>query len=400
MTSAITNRALTVRSTSVKAPCKAIASSNITLSGEQTIDSRAIVEDDRVLCSGQTDSAENGPWVCETSTWTRPVDFDNESEILSGVIIAVDNPSGSSGLYRMTYTGTITLGTTDITVTASNISVIDEDNFSSDSAVAPPSQQSTAVYVGATADTKIAASILDEDTMSSNSATKSSSQQALKAYVDTQITANTYAPSKPTATVHTTSTTHSFQAGTIWAWVRVIGAGGGGGGADATVANSGMGGAAGGYSEAIIDVDALGTKESTITIGSGGVGGATSVDGTAGTSSVYNDGTTTITCNGGDGGIENHDNSTVVNGGTATGGSINITGQGHWASNSAGQGHEDRGGETPLGFTSSVRAGLLTEKDALSGWGAGGASGAGNGTADQEAGGDGADGVVIIFEHS
>jgi len=56
--------------------------------------------------------------------------------------------------------------------------VIDEDNFATNSATRPPSQQSVKAYVDALPD------VIDEDNMSSNSATRPPSQQSTKAYVD------------------------------------------------------------------------------------------------------------------------------------------------------------------------------------------------------------------------
>lgn len=183
MASSVRERLKTVQSTSVKAPCKAIATGNLTLSGEQTVDSRALVTGDRVLCSAQTDASENGPWVVDTSSWTRPLDFNNEEEILSGVLVVVDNPSGSSGTYFIKFTGTLVLGTTDFTITASNLTVLDEDLFTSNSADTAPSQQSTKVYV----DTEVADLLIDEDTMVSNLDTKAPTQQSTKKYVDDNV---------------------------------------------------------------------------------------------------------------------------------------------------------------------------------------------------------------------
>ena len=53
----------------------AVARSNITLSGEQTIDGHSCVSGDRVLAVGQTTGAARGAYVVSTGAWTRVADF-------------------------------------------------------------------------------------------------------------------------------------------------------------------------------------------------------------------------------------------------------------------------------------------------------------------------------------
>ena len=59
------------------------------------------------------------------------------------------------------------------------LSLIDEDDMSTNSATRPPSQQSVKAYADG-----LALSLIDEDNMSTNSATRPPSQQSVKAYVD------------------------------------------------------------------------------------------------------------------------------------------------------------------------------------------------------------------------
>ena len=91
-----------------------------------------------------------------------------------------------------------------------DVPITDEDDMSSNSATAIPSQQSVKAYVdsqiltkdntdeitegstnlyftNARADARITNALIDEDNMSSNSATKLPSQQSVKAYVDSQV---------------------------------------------------------------------------------------------------------------------------------------------------------------------------------------------------------------------
>jgi hypothetical protein len=60
--------------------------------------------------------------------------------------------------------------------------ILDEDNFSSDSATALATQQSIKAYVA----TQTHLSLIDEDNLASDSATRPPSQQSVKAYVDSQ----------------------------------------------------------------------------------------------------------------------------------------------------------------------------------------------------------------------
>lgn len=58
-----------------KPSARVIATSNITLSGLQTIDGTALSSGDRVLAAGQSTSSQNGLWVAASSGWARPADF-------------------------------------------------------------------------------------------------------------------------------------------------------------------------------------------------------------------------------------------------------------------------------------------------------------------------------------
>jgi len=73
-----------------------------------------------------------------------------------------------------------TAGGTPLAKESDNLSLIDEDNMSTNSATRPPSQQSVKAYVDALPD------VIDEDNMSSDSATRPPSQQSVKAYADTK----------------------------------------------------------------------------------------------------------------------------------------------------------------------------------------------------------------------
>jgi len=95
-----------------------------------------------------------------------------------GTVVKSTGESGSAKFLRTDGDGTCSWQIPPDTNT--QLTLIDEDNMSSDSATSVPSQQSVKAYVDAGD-----LSLIDEDNMSTNSATRPPSQQSVKAYVDT-----------------------------------------------------------------------------------------------------------------------------------------------------------------------------------------------------------------------
>lgn len=89
MTTSATDRAALVTDVSIKTPCRVATSSNITLSGTQTIDGVAVAAGDRVLVKNQTTATENGIYVVSATAWTRAVDFDGPRDIAEGTLIYI-----------------------------------------------------------------------------------------------------------------------------------------------------------------------------------------------------------------------------------------------------------------------------------------------------------------------
>lgn len=153
--------------------------------------------------------------------------------------------------------------------------------------------------------------------------------------------------------------------------------GGGGAGGDGSGSPSGAGG---GYARKLIDVSSI--SSSTITVGAGGPYGSTGA-GASGGATTWDDGTNTVTGNGGAGGQASL--SSYRNGGTASGGDINIQG------GSAGA----YGGNSVFGFGGNPRSGTSNSNATYNarGYGAGG-GGSGGGSQ----GGGGTGGIVIVWE--
>lgn len=118
MPSTATNRlqGLTT-SVAVKPPCITVATTNITLSGLQTISGVTVTEGDRVLVKGQSTAADNGIYNASTGAWTRALDFDGDLDAVSGTRVLVRSGSSSAIEYELTTADPIVIGTTALTFT-------------------------------------------------------------------------------------------------------------------------------------------------------------------------------------------------------------------------------------------------------------------------------------------
>lgn len=92
-------------------PCAAVATTNVTLSGVQNIDSVTGAVDQRVLLTAQSTASQNGVWLQKAGAWARPSDFNSAGEAFQGVSVFVTG-GGNGGLYVLTTSGTITIDTT------------------------------------------------------------------------------------------------------------------------------------------------------------------------------------------------------------------------------------------------------------------------------------------------
>lgn len=97
-----------------KQPVNAATTANITLSGEQTIDTFAVVAGDRVLVKDQTLPAENGIYVAATGAWSRSPDADAYEEMISALVFIESGGQAGAAYYCPIQPGG-TLGVTAIT---------------------------------------------------------------------------------------------------------------------------------------------------------------------------------------------------------------------------------------------------------------------------------------------
>ena len=103
---------------SSKPPVAAVATTNISLSGTQTIDGVALVAGQRVLVTGQTTASQNGVYVVSSGAWSRAQGVEGTTyEIDLGATWLVTGGTSYAGTqFRLATTGTITLGTTSLSI--------------------------------------------------------------------------------------------------------------------------------------------------------------------------------------------------------------------------------------------------------------------------------------------
>jgi len=93
----------------IKAPCVVVSDVNLVLSGEQTVNSVAVLAGDRVLVANQTDPIENGIYDAQASAWARAADWDGERDATEGTLVIVRGTPNA--LWQAVATGDISPGT-------------------------------------------------------------------------------------------------------------------------------------------------------------------------------------------------------------------------------------------------------------------------------------------------
>lgn len=96
-----------------KTPALVVSTTNVTLSGLQTIDSVTLVANDRVLLVGQTNPIENGLWLAQAGAWTRPTDFAAGSTVGQAYVL-VTSGTVNAGSSWLSNTPTAIVGTDPI----------------------------------------------------------------------------------------------------------------------------------------------------------------------------------------------------------------------------------------------------------------------------------------------
>lgn len=84
---------------SVVASVTALANTNVSLTGTQTIDSVGLGAGDRVLLTAQTNAVQNGVWVVQSGAWTRPTQADDyySGRVMAGLYLYVESGTNFAG---------------------------------------------------------------------------------------------------------------------------------------------------------------------------------------------------------------------------------------------------------------------------------------------------------------
>jgi len=98
-----------------KASCRVATTSNITLSGTQTIDGVAVTAGDRVLVKNQSAASQNGIYVVAVGAWARSTDMDAWAEFPGAFVFVEDGTANDNSGWVCTVAPSGTIGSTSIT---------------------------------------------------------------------------------------------------------------------------------------------------------------------------------------------------------------------------------------------------------------------------------------------
>lgn len=213
----------------------------------------------------------------------------------------------------------------------------------------------------------------------------------------------------PTQQIFTSgSGTYTTPVGVTLLKVSIVGAGGGGGGASSGVAGRSYGAGGGGGGATVVKWITAPSSTYAYLVGTGGTGGSAGANnGNPGTSTTF--GTAFLNASGGTGGISSGSGTTATTigglgsaGGSGSGGDINIDGQDGTTATIFGALSVMAGAGGFSEFSSGSRVRTATSGNAAgfngTGYGGGGGGGIDVNNSGSSAGGNGADGLIIVEE--
>lgn len=107
----------------IKAPCTVATTTNITLSGLQTIDGVTVTANQRVLVKEQTLATQNGIYQASTGNWTRPADASGDESWIAGTLVYIASGTINSGSFQAltTTSDPVVIDTDNLTFTNTNV---------------------------------------------------------------------------------------------------------------------------------------------------------------------------------------------------------------------------------------------------------------------------------------
>jgi hypothetical protein len=99
-----------------KTDVRLVSTTNLDLSGAETIDGVSTTNGDRVLAVGQTTPSQNGIYVVAAGAWARATDADASGEFATHWLVSVTEGSVKGNhVYMHSTDGAVTLGSTSLT---------------------------------------------------------------------------------------------------------------------------------------------------------------------------------------------------------------------------------------------------------------------------------------------
>lgn len=98
-----------------KQSVRALSTTNVALTGLQTIDGITLVANDRVALVGQSTASQNGIYTAASGAWTRATDADTSAKVTPNLAFMVEEGTTNADTqWRLTTDGAIVLGTTGL----------------------------------------------------------------------------------------------------------------------------------------------------------------------------------------------------------------------------------------------------------------------------------------------
>jgi hypothetical protein len=95
---------------SYKEPVRVVATTNLTLSGLQTVDGVTLAENDRILLTNQTPTSANGIYIASFTTWIRALDANTSAKVPPNMVVAVrEGTVNADTVWMVTSNGPINL---------------------------------------------------------------------------------------------------------------------------------------------------------------------------------------------------------------------------------------------------------------------------------------------------